>query len=304
MTIVIDISEKWNSELAAGHVRRDWLSSDHYLDLCKLYITDDYAKAISLRNQGLFVVPIYNESNTDFDYSSFKHLIANPDEVDIDYYYKIWQRFVNLPWHILETSRCIVREMTPADLPALYEIYSDPLITKYTEPLFPDYEDELEYTHNYINNVYSYFGFGTWIIERKTDHKIIGRAGFNYRPGYDDPELGYVIGLPYQNMGYAKEVCSAIMLFLHEEFEINSIIAFSHRDNLPSVKLLNSLRFEVLSENVAISSNNIVCDSSNMASDNGMHDDDKLFLNTSKSDDGEPVSDSSIFMDEYIYNFL
>lgn len=225
-------------------------------ELCKLHVTDDIALAHSLLDSGLLVVPVINECNSDKDFSRFKYLITNPEELDDDYYIKIWQRFMGLPWHILNTERCIIREMSASDVRDLYEVYADSSITRYTEPLFPDYEDELEYTKNYIDNVYSYFGFGTWVIESRETGHIIGRAGFNYRPGYDEPELGYVIAVPYQNQGYAYEVCSAIIPYMKEEFDIDRISAFSSTENEPSLRLLSKLGFAVQTE-----AENIIMDS-------------------------------------------
>lgn len=249
MNIVIDIEEKVNSEIHAGHICRDDIQNiiDKFnlsrSDLFKLYVTDDFTNAHKLLNSGAFVVPVLNDHNSSLDFSEFKYLITDPQDVDDDFYYKIWQRYVGLPWHIMETDRCILREMTVLDISELYLLYDSPDITQFTEPLFPDYEDELEYTNNYIHNVYEYFGFGTWIVQRKSDKKIIGRAGFNYRPGYDYPELGYVFGTKYQGQGYATEICKAICNYGFKELEFNFILAFSSPDNIPSIKLLNKLGF-------------------------------------------------------------
>ncbi|MBQ0028557.1 MAG: GNAT family N-acetyltransferase [Lachnospiraceae bacterium] len=272
MTIVIDIEEKVNRNMVnpidlsqliiknGGGLPLDGRQALHdnftIRELFKLHVTDDITLAHSLLDSGLLVVPVINERNSDKDFSKFKYLITNPEELDDNYYIKIWQRFMGLPWHILNTERCIIREMSASDVKDLYEVYADSSITRFTEPLFPDYEDELEYTKNYIDNVYSYFGFGTWVIEcRETGH-IIGRAGFNYRPGYDEPELGYVIAVPYQNQGYAYEVCSAIIPYMKEEFDIDRISAFSSEENEPSLRLLNKLGFvaQTEAENIIIDS--------------------------------------------------
>lgn len=249
MNIVIDIEEKVNSEIASCHISREEVTnalcqfSKPYDKLCKLYVTDDIVLANEYRSKGNFVIPVINDTNSHLDFSGFKYLITDSDEIDEDFYYKIWQRYTSLPWHILDTDRCIVREMTLADVSSLYDIYEDSSVTKYTEPLFPDYEDEIEYTHNYIHNVYEYFGFGTWVVIRKSDNKIIGRAGYNFRPGYDIPELGYVFGSNYQHNGYASEVCSALIKYGFCDLEFDQILAFSSPDNLPSIRLLNRLGF-------------------------------------------------------------
>ncbi len=239
MNIVIDIKQFVNTPLVCD--------TEPYL-----YVSDDPAEIKRLSDMGHIVVPVLTEANRDEDFSSYKYVITDPDEVDDDYYIKIWQRYANLPWEILTTKRCVVREMAPEDVSALYEVYADESITKYTEPLFPEYEDELEYTRNYIDKVYSYFGFGTWVIVNKEDGKIIGRAGFNYREGYEEPELGYVIGKQYQNKGYATEVCEAILEYGYGELGFDRVSAFSHKDNIPSLRLLIRLGFEKVNEGVEL----------------------------------------------------
>ena len=249
MTIVIDIEKKVNSEIIAGRLNREFIMENaaskclSFSELCKLHIAENESDALALTNDNRFVIPLLCEQNKNSNFSSYKYLITDYEAVDEDFYYKIWLRFLGIPWHILETDRCIVREMTEADVEPLYELYRDPSITEYTEPLFPDYEDELEYTYNYIHNVYEYFGFGTWVVIRKSDGKLIGRAGFNYRPDYEIPEIGYVFGTPYQHQGYALEVCGAIINYALEELDFESIMAFSCPQNLPSLKLLTKLGF-------------------------------------------------------------
>lgn len=228
MTIVIDIRQIVNSISHPNPI---------------LYVTDEYEKMCELKEKGCFVVPILNDATTDYDLSDYPFVITNPDEIDDDYYLKIWQRYAGLPWDIIKTGRCLIREMTENDVVALYEVYADPSITEYTEPLYPEYEDELTYTRNYIKNVYSYFGFGTWVIERLEDGQIIGRAGFNFRDGFESPELGFVIGKEYQRQGFAYEVCEAIINYGYEELGFTDIQALTIPENIASVNLLKKLGF-------------------------------------------------------------
>lgn len=231
MNIVIDIKQFVNTVLSTD------------AETC-LYVSDEAEEIKRLSKNGHFVVPVLTEKNKSEDFSLFKYIITQPDEVDDDYYVKIWQRYAGIPWEILKTDRFIIREMSEDDVEELYKVYEDDSVTDYTEPLFPAYEDELEYTRNYIEKVYSYFGFGTWLIVTKDEGKIIGRAGFNYREGFDTPELGYVVSKEYQGKGVATEVCSAIIKYGFEELDFSCISAFSARENIPSLRLLHRLGFE------------------------------------------------------------
>nr|MCR5319862.1 GNAT family N-acetyltransferase [Lachnospiraceae bacterium] len=154
-----------------------------------------------------------------------------------------WQRLKKLPWDILETERCKVRETTVEDVDSFYEIYKAPGITDYTEPLFDNPEDEVQYAIDYRENVYSLYGYGIWTVLDKAIGKVIGRAGLTMREGFEEPELGYVIAREYQGQGIATEVCNAILEYGHKELGFTLIQAFTKRENLPSEMLLKKLGF-------------------------------------------------------------
>ncbi len=156
---------------------------------------------------------------------------------------RMYRRFHGLPWTILETKRCIVREIVPEDLDALYEVYANKEISRYTEDLFLSRAQELAYTKDYMKQQYRFYEYGMWVVIRKKDGQLIGRAGLSNRTGYEEAELGYVIAGDCQRQGYAKEVCTAILSYAAEEFAMGKLNAFTHKENTASVSLLKSLGF-------------------------------------------------------------
>ena len=224
-----------------------------------LFICEHEDEADHLKDSGYFVIIscTNNNQNEKFD-CKFAFAVENFDEIEPIYYIKMWQRFMKIPWHIVDTRRCRIREMIPDDLNDLYEIYKDDSITQYMEGLYEEREKELEYIKKYIENIYSYFGFGTWVIERKKDGRIIGRAGFNYRPEFERPELGFVIAKPYQKQGYAFEVCKKIIAYAWKELEFDSIQALTDPKNAASIQLLKKLGF-IMEESYTIHSNKYHC---------------------------------------------
>ncbi len=222
-----------------------------------LYLTDNVDIALRLKADGRFVVPILSEKNSSFSFSDFKYVISNPEDISEDYYVKLWQRLSGKPWHILTTKRCRLREITFSDIPAIQKIYTHPSSTKFMAPFFPADTEPKEFVKNYINNVYSLFEFGTWIVERQSDNQIIGLIGFNYRedfskleisekscPLLEHPELGFIIDAPHRHMGYAYEVCRAAMDYGMSELGFKKVYAIAHPHNIPSVKVLKKLGFE------------------------------------------------------------
>ena len=177
-------------------------------------------------------------------YSGVDMLVEGFDEVDVDFLEKVWQRHHRIPWTILETERCIVRELTLDDLDALFELYGDGEIDKYTDSLYP-YEEEKEFQRAYIENMYRYFGYGLWLVFSKESGKLIGRAGLEHREynGEIELELGYIIGGSYQGKGYATEICEAILAYAKENTGFDRINTLIEDGNIPSKKLSEKLGF-------------------------------------------------------------
>lgn len=179
------------------------------------------------------------------DLSQAEVLVEGFDEVDFFFLERIYQRKHGIPWTVIETDRCFLREMTMEDLDALYQLYEEPEITRYMEGLYEDREKEEEYTRAYINNMYRFYGYGMWLVIEKETGKIIGRAGLNNVDIHGEPalEMGYMVGNPYQNQGYATEVCEGILQFAAEATEFKMINCLIQKENVKSVHLIEKLDF-------------------------------------------------------------
>lgn len=166
---------------------------------------------------------------------------------EIDYWFleRIYQRKHHIPWRVIDTKRCYLREMTEEDLPELFEIYAGEGMTDYMEPLYA-WEEELEYTRAYIANMYRFYGYGMWLVkDRKTD-KLLGRAGLNHLEFEGEVllEMGYAIGVLYQKNGYATEVCEAIIDYAKgADLGYEKLHCFVWEGNVASIKLLEKLCF-------------------------------------------------------------
>ena len=209
-----------------------------------LYITDHEEIAKQLLEEKANVLAWLHEENKDKNLTFVPYAIETIEEMDFRYAQRIYQRFQNLPWEIAETNRCIIREMTEEDLDAVYEVYAAPSITRYMEGLYENREEELEYTRSYIRNAYTFWGYGTWVIERKADKKIIGRVGFNLRDGYEEVDLGFVIMEEEQKKGYAYECCESVLKLGKEEYEFEKIQALVKEGNRASIHLCEKLGFK------------------------------------------------------------
>lgn len=174
-------------------------------------------------------------------------LVESFEELDYEFVERIWRRFHKLPWTILTTTRCYVREITLDDLDALFLLYQENGMTDYMEPLY-EREEETEYQKAYIENMYGFYGYGMWLVFDKATDALIGRAGIENRElhGTYELELGYAITPTYQRMGYATEVCTAILSYASDYLECREINCMIQNENLSSLALAQKLGFHYL----------------------------------------------------------
>lgn len=193
---------------------------------------------------GIATMAYMNPKIPSQSYSGVDMLVEGFDEIDVDFLEKVWQRYHRIPWTILETERCIVRELSLDDLDALFALYEDGEITKYTDSLYP-YEEEKEFQRAYIENMYRYFGYGLWLVFSKETGALIGRAGLEHREYHEEIELelGYIIGTQYQGQGYATEVCKAILKYAKENTSFTRINVLIDAENVVSERLAEKLGF-------------------------------------------------------------
>ena len=172
-------------------------------------------------------------------------IVTGKPGCDPAYVERIYRRYRDIPWDILETERCFLRETVPDDVDAFYEIYGAPEMTRYTEDLYESKISERAYIREYIEKIYHYFEFGVWTVVLKETGEIIGRAGLNVREGYDMPELGYVIGRPWQGKGVATEVCRGILEYAASVFGFERIMTLIQAENEKSLHIAKRLGFRM-----------------------------------------------------------
>lgn len=214
-----------------------------------LCITDHGETARSILERQIPVLAYLHQDNKEEDFTGISYAVESIGEVEYSYLAQIYCRVKGLPFLLLETERCQLRETILGDIPAFYQIYKEPSITYYMENLYDDPEEEKAYIKEYIKTVYGFYGYGMWTVVLKENGQVIGRAGLDWRAGFSIPELGFVIAVPYQGQGLGYEVCQAILAFGKKELSFNSVQALVKKQNNASVRLCERLGF-VLKEQV------------------------------------------------------
>lgn len=243
-----------------------------------LYITDSEVCLRELKREGMPVAAWLHEGNREQDLSAAMYAVESPEELDMDFYEKIYRREKGIPWEILETDRCLVREMVPSDAASFYDMYKEPAICKYMKDFHGDVSGEEAYIGEYQKK-YQFFDYGVWSIVLKETGQVIGRAGFSETADFiriqmsiekegtapeteemswkkekivsateemeefDPPCLGYMIGVPWQGQGLALEVCRAILEYAKAQLGFDKAQLFVEESNEASVNLSKKLGF-------------------------------------------------------------
>ncbi len=221
-----------------------------------LWITDspEYARDLMARELPLLIYLHPWNASESFPMAGFA--MREPQDLDAEYLEQVYRRFAGIPWHILTTRRCVVREMCIQDAPELEAIYAHPAIrgtvgdlyraeTRQTKG-FGKFPDSMEvcrkYLEDYIRQVYPLYQYGIWIIVERETSRVIGRAGFRHLEG-ELPDLGYLVAVPYQRQGYAWEVCTGILAYAGDVLGFRRVQARVAPDNTPSLSLCQKLGF-------------------------------------------------------------
>lgn len=210
-----------------------------------LFISDLSVKCRELTDKGYYVLLYRHDYNREevFESRKYFYIAEQLEEMDYEALDMAYRRLAGLPWEIITTRRCIIRETTTDDADVFYQIYKEADITEYMEDLYADRNEEIAYIQDYIKKVYHFYGYGIWTIEEKESGQVIGRAGISWREGFDLPELGFVIGVPWQRKGYAYEVCTAILTYAKEELGMTRVQALVMKGNEKSARLCEKLGF-------------------------------------------------------------
>jgi RimJ/RimL family protein N-acetyltransferase len=141
-----------------AEAEREDRASKHTLFLC-----DTGEDLRAFQQKGFYAVGYAHAENASEHFPGASYIIQEPDLVDIDSYVKIYEREAGLPWTILSTPRCLVREFTVDDLDGIYALY-DGQARQYLEPPSADRAREREVLEAYIDRIYGLYGFGHWAV--------------------------------------------------------------------------------------------------------------------------------------------
>ncbi|MFK7906448.1 MAG: GNAT family N-acetyltransferase [Chitinophagales bacterium] len=149
------------------------------------------------------------------------------------------------------TIRIRFRELNMEDVVQLYEIYSDKEAMKYrgSKPM-----ETIEDAKVFVRNKEVFKGDTLTIrkaIELAQTKELIGSVMYRSdRNRKNECEIGYSIGREFWGQGFGKEIVEAMLNEIEEKEEIKEVVAWSNRENIASIKILEKTGFQLIEEGI------------------------------------------------------
>lgn len=142
----------------------------------------------------------------------------------------------------LRTERLRLRPPTPADAPAVQQLAGDALIASTTANIPHPYEDGLaEAWIASCAESYARTEAVTLAIFLAGEERLVGAMGLHISPEHARAELGYWIGVPYWNRGYASEAGMCVLHYGFETLGLERIHAMHFARNPASGRVMQKI---------------------------------------------------------------
>ena len=149
---------------------------------------------------------------------------------------------------ILETKRLLLREMSPDDFQAMFQVLGDPQ-TMWHYPYTPDGQHVRDWIERNINR-YMKDGFGLWAVCLKETGELIGDCGLTLQNinGEILTEIGYHIRRDCHRKGYASEAARGVRDWVFQNTDYQAVYSYCRYTNLPSIKTAESIGMHFVCE--------------------------------------------------------
>jgi RimJ/RimL family protein N-acetyltransferase len=149
---------------------------------------------------------------------------------------------------ILETSRLLLREFCTEDAKYLFELNSDPDVTRYVGTGAYNSMDEV---YDFINNYdqYEKYKMGRLNMFDKQTGEFIGWCGLKYVSTGDYVDLGYRLLKRHWGKGYATEAATACLAYGFNTLNLKKVIGTAMSENKASINVFEKLGLKYSHDN-------------------------------------------------------
>ena len=145
---------------------------------------------------------------------------------------------------ILTTERLRLRQLSHDDQQDIFALRSDAEINKYLDRKpSTTVEDALRFIDNVNENIRNNTSI-YWAITLTETNTLVGTIClYNFSTENNSCEVGYELKTNFQGKGIMKEALELVINYTFETLQFCEIIAFTHKENQQSTKLLTTLQF-------------------------------------------------------------
>lgn len=150
--------------------------------------------------------------------------------------------FTSFP--VLVTERLTLRQLSAADQQDIFALRSDTEINKYLnrEPSKTP-EDAITFINQVNDNIRNNNSI-YWVISLTDSKTFVGTIClFDFSNEINSCEIGYELMTKFQGLRIMKEAAQAVLDYAIHTLKFKKVIAFTHRNNHNSTKLLTKLNF-------------------------------------------------------------
>lgn len=145
---------------------------------------------------------------------------------------------------VLTTARLRLRRIEERDVEALFAIFGDPLVARFTSRVaMADLDAAREFQAYIQHNLDTHDGW-TWGVCRAGEDVVLGTLSlFALEAPQARAEVGYVFGRAAWGHGYAVEAMTALLDFAFHTLGLRRLEADADPRNLASLRVLERLGF-------------------------------------------------------------
>ncbi len=145
-----------------------------------------------------------------------------------------------------ETERLQLRYYTAADAPFIYELMnSEGWLNYIGDRDIKSIADAKAYIEEKYLPSYELNGHGAYIVILKETGIAVGSCGLYKRENLEHPDIGFAFLTEYLGKGYGFEASQGVMQHARETLGIRTFLGITLPANIPSIKLLEKLGFEM-----------------------------------------------------------
>jgi ribosomal-protein-alanine N-acetyltransferase len=145
---------------------------------------------------------------------------------------------------ILETERLTLRALNLDDAKAIFGLRTNKAVLEFIDRKALRNLSESRAFIDLISNLMRTNKGLFWVLELKSNHQFIGTVGLrNFEDEENFAEIGYELDPIYQQKGFMFEAFDEVLRFGFQKLSLNTIEAFTHKDNTASIALLKKQKF-------------------------------------------------------------